>query len=83
VLKILGMIGVLLFATNATAEDADALKERYYADRPVCRSIEESTSEEQAAAACESMETIAKVLTADGYCWDNAEVIWDECPLTN
>jgi hypothetical protein len=73
----------LLAASGTQAGDAKALMERYYDDRPVCRSIEVDTSEEQALAACESMETIAKALTADGYCWDNAELIWDKCPMTN
>lgn len=82
-LKFAVMVGCLIAASGARAGDVEALKERYYADRPVCRSIEENTSEEQAMAACASMEAIAKVLTADGYCWDNAELIWDECPMTN
>jgi hypothetical protein len=82
-LKLSVITGCLLFASGTQAGDVKALMERYYEDRPVCRSIEETTSEEQAMAACESMETIAKVLTADGYCWDKAELIWDECPMSN
>lgn len=83
-MKFAGMFLIaVLAASGAAADDVDALKERYYADRPVCRSIEESTTEEQALAACESMEAIAKTLTADGYCWDASEFIWDKCPLTN
>lgn len=82
-LKLAVIFGCVLVASGARADDAKALIERYYDDRPVCRSIEEGTTEEQALAACESLEGIAKVLTADGYCWDNAELIWDECPMTN
>lgn len=82
-LKFAVMIGCLLAASGTQADDTKALIERYYEERPVCRSIEADTTEEQAQAACASLEGIEKALTADGYCWDNAELIWDECPMTN
>lgn len=72
-----------LSALAAEAADLEALKAQYYEARPVCRMIEQETTQEQADKACSVMEEIASKMTEAGQCWDNSELVWDKCPLTN
>jgi len=81
------VLSFLLIASSAAAEDVGALKQRYYDVRGDCREgmrpDGRQLTTEESDKACAELPKLSEKLQADGYCWDNAELIWDECPLVN
>lgn len=78
---------VLFGAGAAFAFDGDAASQRYYAARAECRLGEtdagESLSHEQISIRCDEVEQLAKSLEENGYCWNENEMEWAVCPVTN
>ncbi len=85
--RILGVATLLaLSALSAHAEDIEGLKTRYYDLRGGCRQSEmgdKTLNEAETQQACDELAVVGKKLQEANLCWDNSELVWDKCPLTN
>lgn len=71
-----------MISSAAMADDVDALKERYYENRPACRMAEfdgKPISQADSDKACAKLDKIGAILKKAGQCWNDGEQEWIPC----
>lgn len=71
-----------LTGVPASPFDGEAVSTAYYSARAACRVSEwheKQLTQQESAEFCLILDALGAQLKANGYCWDNAELIWATC----